>query len=132
MRYSSFVTTMNEQSNPVASYIAAAPKNMQAQLRAVRAVIKEAAPSAVESISYGMPGYDKGRVGWFALRKDFIGLYLRPPIIAEHSRELAGYETTKSAIHFPLDKKIPVSLIKKLIKARIKRNQTTDRAKKPK
>lgn len=123
---------MNEQSNPVASYIAAAPKNMQAQLRAVRAVIKEAAPSAVESISYGMPGYDKGRVGWFALRKDFIGLYLRPPIIAEHSRELAGYETTKSAIHFPLDKKIPVSLIKKLIKARIKRNQTTDRAKKPK
>jgi uncharacterized protein YdhG (YjbR/CyaY superfamily) len=132
MGYSFLVANMNERSNPVVAYILAAPKSMQARLRAVRAAIREAAPNAVESISYGMPGYDKGRVGWFAFRKEFISLYLRPPIIAEYSRELAGYETTKSAIHLPLDKKIPASLIKKLIKSRIKRNQTAARAKKPK
>jgi uncharacterized protein YdhG (YjbR/CyaY superfamily) len=132
MGYSFLVASINEPSDPIAAYILAAPKNTQEKLRAVRAAITQVAPSAVESISYGMPGYDKGRVGWFALRKDFIGLYLRPPIIAEHARELAGYKTTKSAVHLPLDKKIPVSLIKKLIKARIKKNQTADRARKPK
>jgi len=55
--------------------------------------------------------------------KSHIGLYLRPPIIEEHKHELAAYKTTKSAIHFPLDKKLPIALIKKLVKARMKKNE---------
>jgi uncharacterized protein YdhG (YjbR/CyaY superfamily) len=51
---------------------------------------------------------------------------LRPPVIAEHRKDLIGYETTKSAVHLPLDRKIPVLLIKKLVKARMKKNETED------
>lgn len=107
----------------VDSYIASAPKEAQSKLKELRALIKEIAPTAIESISYGMPGYDKGQVVWFGLMKTHIGLYLRPPIIEEHKNELQEYKTTKSAIHFPLNEKLPVQLIKKLIKARIKKNK---------
>jgi uncharacterized protein YdhG (YjbR/CyaY superfamily) len=108
-------------------YIAEAPKEVQGKLKEIRAAILEVAPNASESISYGMPGYDKGQIGWFALMKTHIGLYLRPPSIEKHKKELEGYKTTKSAIHFPLDKKVPIHLIKKLIRARINENRNTKR-----
>ncbi|HJU13661.1 MAG TPA: DUF1801 domain-containing protein [Candidatus Nitrosotalea sp.] len=114
----------------VDAYIASAPKEVQAKLRAVRAAIRGVVPSAVESISYQMPYYAfKGdlswaerSIAWFGLQSKHIGLYLPPPIIAEHKKDLKGYTTTKSAVHLPLDKKIPVALIKKLVKARMKKN----------
>ncbi|MDE1856233.1 MAG: DUF1801 domain-containing protein, partial [Candidatus Micrarchaeota archaeon] len=81
-----------------ASYIATAPKDARPKLRKVRAAIRSVAPRAAESISYGMVGYDKGRVCWFGLMKNHIGLYLRPPIIAEHKVELSAYKTTKYAV----------------------------------
>lgn len=71
-----------------------------------------------------MPYFDyKGRLAWFGLSKSHIGLYLRPPVIEEHKKELAGYVTTKSAVHLPLSKKIPVALVKRLVKARMKMNE---------
>jgi uncharacterized protein YdhG (YjbR/CyaY superfamily) len=74
-----------------------------------------------------MPYYDyKGRLAWFGLHRAHIGLYLRPPVIEEHMNGLAGYETTKSAVHLPLDRKIPVPLIKRLVKARMKKNEAED------
>jgi uncharacterized protein YdhG (YjbR/CyaY superfamily) len=113
---------MKETPKSVDAYISAAPREVQDKLRQIRAAIREVAPTAVESISYGMPGYDKGQVAWFGLMKAHIGLYLRPPIIAEHNNELADYQTTKSAVRFPLDNGLPVPLIKQLVKARIERN----------
>jgi uncharacterized protein YdhG (YjbR/CyaY superfamily) len=111
----------------VDDYISAAPKEVQDKLKEVRGAIREAAPTAAESISYRMPYYSyKGRLAWFGLHTGHIGLYLRPPVIEEHKKELAGYETTKSAVHFPLDKRIPVPLIKKLVKARIKKNEAEE------
>jgi len=111
-------------SKSVDEYIAAAPKEVRAKLREVRAAIMQVAPDAAESISYRMPYYSyKGRLAWFGLQRAHIGLYLRPPVIAEHERELKGYETTKSAVHLSLDKKVPVSLIKKLVRARMKKNE---------
>lgn len=114
---------MKETSKNVDAYIASAPIEVQDKLKEIRAAIKEIAPNAVESISYMMPCYDKGRIAWFGLMKTHIGLYLRPPIIAEHKKELTDYVTTKSAVHFPLDKKLPIQLIKKLVKARMKKNK---------
>lgn len=114
--------TKTSNGNSVTAYISNAPKEARAKLKAMRRIMKEVAPDAAESISYGMPGYDKGRVAWFALMKGYIGLYVRPPIIAEHKKELAKYKTTKSAVHFPLEDKLPVALIKKLVRARIKKN----------
>jgi len=113
---------MKAKSKNVPAYISAAPEEAREKLRMLRAAIRAAAPAAVESISYGMPCYDRGRVAWFGVAKAHIGLYLRPPIIQEHKAELADYATTKSAIRFPLGEKLPVPLIKKLVKARIKKN----------
>ena len=118
------VKVLRKTPKDVDEYIAKAPKEVQGKLNEIRAAISETAPSAVESISYRMPYYDyKGRLAWFGLAKAHIGLYLRPPVVEEHKKELANYKTTKSAIHFPLNKKIPVPLIKKLIKARMKKNE---------
>jgi uncharacterized protein YdhG (YjbR/CyaY superfamily) len=115
---------MGERSDSVDAYIATAPKEVQARLRQFRAIIREVAPTAVESISYQMPFYDyKGRLAWFGLAKAHIGFYLRPPVIEEHRKELADFATTKSAVHFPLDEKIPVSLVRRLVKARMKKNE---------
>jgi uncharacterized protein YndB with AHSA1/START domain/uncharacterized protein YdhG (YjbR/CyaY superfamily) len=112
------------QTKSVDAYIAAAPEEVQPKLREVRAAIKEAAPDAVESISYRMPHYNyRGRLAWFGLQRAHIGLYLRPPVIEEHKSELIGYETTKSAVHLPLDRKIPIPLIKKLVRAGMRKNE---------
>jgi uncharacterized protein YdhG (YjbR/CyaY superfamily) len=112
----------------VDGYIAAAPKEVQAKLKQMRAAIRKTAPAAEERISYGMPYYAyKGRLAYFAAFTKHIGLYLTPPIIEEHERELRNYETAKATVRFPLDQKLPVTLIQKLIRARMKRNEAGKR-----
>jgi len=97
---------------------------VQSKLREVRAAIMEAAPGAVESISYKMAYYSyKGRLAWFGLHTGHIGLYLRPPVVEEHKKELTNYQTTKSAVHLPLDKRTPTALIKKLVRASMSKNE---------
>jgi len=123
---------MKKSSKEVDAYIARAPKETRGKLREIRAAIRSVAPDATESISYMMPSYDKGKVAWFAVMKNHVGLYLRPPIIAEHKKELAVYFSTKSALHFPLDRKLPIALIKKLIKSRMKKNEEEVKNKKEK
>ena len=106
----------------VDAYIAAAPREVQSKLKELRAVIRKAAPKAVERISYGMPDYAcNGRLAYFSFWKAHIGLYLPTPVIAEHKKELATYETTSATVRFPLNKKLPVALIRKLVKARMKK-----------
>src|SRR6516165_15698 len=64
----------------IEAYIARAPRGVQGKLKELRSAIKQVAPGANESISYRMPYYSyKGRLAWFALMKNHIGLYLRPP-----------------------------------------------------
>lgn len=112
----------------VDEYIASAPEEVRDKLKEFRATVKTAAPNAQERISYGMPYYQyKGRLVYFGLSKKHIGLYIPSPIIEEHKNELKNYETTKATIRFPLDKKLPVMLIKKLIKAREKKNDETEK-----
>ena len=114
---------MNKAKN-VNEYIARAPKDARGKLKEMRALIKKLAPTAEERISYGMPFYDyKGRLVYFALMRGYIGLYIPPPIIANHLKELKPYVTTKSAIRLPLQK-LPMALITKLVKARMRHNET--------
>jgi uncharacterized protein YdhG (YjbR/CyaY superfamily) len=112
------------KSKTVEEYIAKAPKEMQGKLKELRRLIKKVAPAATERISYGMPFYDyKGRLVYFASMNGYIGLYIPPPIISDHAKELKSYTTTKSTVHLPL-KKLPAALIKKLVKARMKHNES--------
>jgi uncharacterized protein YdhG (YjbR/CyaY superfamily) len=113
-------------SGAVDAYIAKAPKEARQKLIEMRRTIRSVATKAKEGISYKMPAYDNGRIAWFASMKGYVGLYLRPPIIENHQKELARYKTTKSAIHFPLNEKLPIVLIKKLIRSRMKTPSKSD------
>ncbi len=114
---------MNKKPKSVDAYIKAAPREAQAKLKHIRKIIKAAAPKATERISYGIPYYDHvGRLAYFMLARAHIGLYLMPPVVAKYRRELAGYATSKSTIRLPLGEKIPVMLVRKLIKASVAHN----------
>ena len=120
---------MDDGTRAVDAYIQAAGEVARKKLREVRNAIRGAAPEARESISYGIPYYDyKGRLAWFGLFTNHIGLYIRPPVIQEHRKELKGYVTTKSAVHLPLDREIPSSLVRKLVRARMRMNETEAKA----
>src|SRR3989344_2125768 len=112
----------------VDEYIKNTPRDIQSKLKLLREVIKKVAPSAEERISYGMPYYGyKGRLAYFAYAKNHIGLYLTPPIIEEYKTELKDYGTSTATVRFPLNEKLPVALIKKLIKARMKKNEEAEK-----
>ena len=71
-----------------------------------------------------MPFYHyKGRLIYFRHWKAFIGIYIPPPVIAEHKKELEHYITTVSSVHLPISKQLPVGLIRKLVRSRMKKNQ---------
>lgn len=113
--------------NDVDKYIANCPKQVQGKLREIRAAIREAAPGAIERTDYfQMPGYSydgydyDGMFVWFSFKKPHIRLHLRPPVIQDHKKQLAGYATTKAIVSFPADKKISMALVKKLVKASLK------------
>jgi len=115
---------MTVKPKTVDEYIASCPKEYQQTLQQLRNIIKEVAPSAEEKISYSMPYYGyKGRLVYFQLWPHHLGLYVMPPTIEDHKEELKKYKTTKSAIQLPLDKPLPVELIKKLIKVGVVRNE---------
>ncbi|HVH15430.1 MAG TPA: DUF1801 domain-containing protein [Candidatus Angelobacter sp.] len=132
-----------KQAKNVEEYIATAPIAVQSKLRQVRAAIRAVAPDAVESISYGMPFYSykgeagfKGRLVYFGLLKASIALYMRPQDIEPYVTEASEYKSTKSALQFPLDQEIPVSLVQKLVRQAMKTHyageqKTSTRAKKP-
>jgi uncharacterized protein YdhG (YjbR/CyaY superfamily) len=111
-------------SGDVEAYIRAAPKASRTKLLQLRRIVKAVAPGAKEGISYRMPYYDyHGALVWFAAFKNHIGMFVRPPVIQEHKQELKAYETTKSAVHFPMNQPLPIPIIRKLIKARIVKNK---------
>ncbi len=113
-----------KKAKDVDEYIASAPEEVRVRLKQLRKTIKECAPKAEEKISYGMPYYGyKGRLAYFSYFKHHIGLYLTPPIMEEFRQELKDYKTATATIQFPHDKPLPIVLIKKLVKARVKMNE---------
>ena len=114
-------------SKDVDAYIAKCPKSAQGKLKEIRAAIREVAPGATKTTSYFQmpgyyyPGYDyNGMFVWFGLQKSHISLLLRPPTIQDHEVELAGCATTKAAVHLPLDGRVPMPLVKKLVRASLR------------
>jgi uncharacterized protein YdhG (YjbR/CyaY superfamily) len=107
--------------------MAKCPKNVQGNLKEISAAIRKMAPDAKETTSYFempgycYPGYDyNGMFAWFGLQGSHISLMLPPPTIQNFQTELGAYNTTKAAVHFPLEAKVPVTLVKKLVGASLK------------
>lgn len=107
----------------VDDYIQRFPKEIQAVLQQVRNCILKAAPKATESISYGMPAFSlNGYLVYFAGYKNHIGFYALPSGHAEFKKELSEYKSGKGSVQFPLNEPMPLKLITKIVKFRVKEN----------
>ena len=112
-------------------YFVSFPTEIQKLLQQVRTTIKKAAPDAEEAIKYAMPAFVyKGNLVFFAAYKNHIGFYPTPSGIIAFKKDLAAYQTSKGAVQFPLDKPMPVGLITKIVKYRVKENSEKAKAKK--
>jgi uncharacterized protein YdhG (YjbR/CyaY superfamily) len=102
-------------------YLARLPEPTRSTLKKVRAAIRAAVPpEASEAISYGIPAFKyKGTLVWFAGFRDHCSLFPTASVIEAFKKELKGFQTSKGTIHFPVDKPLSATLIKKLVKARI-------------
>ena len=106
-------------------YIAAFPPDVQAVLAKIRATVRRAAPPAEEIISYRMPAFRQGGIlVYFAAFRKHIGLY--PPVRGDAALEksIAPWAGPKGNLQFPLDQPIPYDLIGRIVKLRLKQNQT--------
>ena len=112
----------------VEEYMAGAPVAVRRKLEQIRHITRQVAPEAQEKLSYGMPYYGlNGRLLYFAYFKDHVSLFAMPSAVAKFKKDLTAYKTSKGTIQFPLDKPLPLPLIKKIITFRA----AEQRAKKP-
>ena len=105
----------------VDAYVARVPEPARGTLNKIRAAIRSAAPrEATEIISYGIPAFKyKGVLVWFAAFADHCSLFPTAAVIAEFKDELKGYKLSKGTIQFAIDKPLPATLVKKMMKARV-------------
>jgi uncharacterized protein YdhG (YjbR/CyaY superfamily) len=121
---------MQTKFEDIDSYIASFSIDVQAALEQVRTAIKTSAPKAEEVISYNMPAYKYfGMLVYFAGYKNHIGFYSLPSGHRAFEKELSIYKQGKGSVQFPLDKPLPLALIKKMVKFRVKENLEKAKAK---
>ena len=121
--------------NNIDEYIAIFHADTQKKLAQIRTTIQKLVPAAVESISYGIPAFNlNGRyLIYFAGYKNHIGLYPVPSGNKTFDKDFAAYKTSgKGTIQFPLDKSLPLGLIAKIVKYKVKENKEKVKAKKTK
>ncbi len=105
-------------------YAEAFPPKVRGLLRKVRKTIAEAAPKATETISYRMPAFRQGRIlVWFGAHENHIGLYPGASGIAAFKKEIARYKSAKGSVQFPFDEPLPLELIARIVKFRVKELQ---------
>ncbi|MDN3583934.1 iron chaperone [Mucilaginibacter flavus] len=103
-------------------YIANFPADIQKILQDVREAIRSEAPDAGEKIGYAIPTFTlNGNLIHFAAFKNHIGLYPTPNGLEEFKEELSGYKGAKGSVQFPLDKPMPIDLIKRITRFRVEK-----------
>lgn len=107
----------------IEEYIKKYPKEVQLKLKEIKDAIEEVSPGAIQTVSYfqipgySYPGHDyNGMFAWFSFSKPFVRLHVRPPVLENHQKELKNFVTTNAIISFPEEEKLPVEVIKKLVK----------------
>jgi uncharacterized protein YdhG (YjbR/CyaY superfamily) len=106
----------------VDAYLASVPDDKRAALTRLRKAISAAAPRAEEGFSYGLPAFRlNGRpLVCFGAAAHHCSLFpMSPAVIRAHAADLKAYEISKGTIRFLPEKPLPVSLVRKIVKARI-------------
>jgi uncharacterized protein YdhG (YjbR/CyaY superfamily) len=112
----------------ITEYIKMAPGEAQEKLREMRACIRAAAPGAKESLKWGMPAFSYQRIlVTFAVFKHHIGFYPTPSAVKAFAKNLSKFKTAKGSIQFPLEKPLPLSLIRKITMFRVRESLEGDR-----
>ncbi|QEC66802.1 DUF1801 domain-containing protein [Panacibacter ginsenosidivorans] len=111
----------------IEAYIDGTPEDVQDKLHELHKCIRKAAPGASEGLKWGMPAYSYKRIlVTFAVFKKHIGFYPTPSAVKAFAKELEHYKTAEGSVQFPLDKKLPLSLITKMVKFRVQESLTGD------
>lgn len=117
----------------VDDYIADQSNDAREKLETLRNAILEAAPGAEEVISYNMPAMRlDGLLVWYAAFKSHIGFYPRVSAMVAFQKELSKFKNAKGSVQFPMDQPLPLALVKKMVKFRVKENKEEAAAKKKK
>ena len=112
----------------IADYIKAAPPETRKRLRDMRDCIRLAAPGATEGLKWGMPAFSYRRIlVTFAAFRHHIGFYPTPSAITAFAKELARFKTARGSIQFPLDRPLPLSLVRKMTVFRVRESTEDDR-----
>lgn len=107
----------------VDEYISTFPAPIQNKLKEMRRAVKSAAPEAGEKISYQIPTYTlHGNLVHFAGYEHHIGFYPGAVGVEEFKKEIKGYKFSKGTIQFPLEEPLPLDLVKRIVKFRVKQN----------
>src|SRR5262245_47461770 len=113
--------TNRSTATTIDEYTAKFPPETRRALEEVRALIRETAPAATESISYAVPTFDLNgkHLVHFAGFAKHIGFYPTPSGIAAFKEEIAGYKSARGSVQFPLDQPLPKELIRRMVQFRV-------------
>ena len=104
-------------------YIGDFPKDVQRVLRKLRSAIKKAEPQAKETIIYRIPIFTLHRyLVHFAAYEHHIGFYPTSSPMEAFKRELSPYKVSRGTIQFPLARPLPLTLVSRIVKFRVKEN----------
>ncbi len=114
-----------EQAATIDEYISAFPPETRVVLQELRTLIRETAPGATETISYAIPTFDlRGRhLVHFAGFDRHVGFYPTPQGIEEFAEPLSHYHQGKGSVQFPLDRPMPLDLIRRIVAFRVANSQ---------
>ncbi len=112
----------------ITEYIKTAPKEAQKKLREMRACIRTSAPGAKEGMKWGMPAFSYRRIlVMFAGFKHHIGFYPAPSAVSAFAKDLSKFATARGSIQFPLEKPLPLPLIRKITAFRVRESIEADK-----
>jgi uncharacterized protein YdhG (YjbR/CyaY superfamily) len=108
----------------VDDYLASLRPEFQSKMEDIRAMVKEIAPDAVEKIAYGMPAFHLNNrpLLYYSAFKNHIGFYPIPTGIEAFKEELSAFKQGKGSVQFPINKPLPMDLIRRIVEFRIKEN----------
>lgn len=111
----------------VTEYIESAPKEAQARLREIRAILKKIAPNATEALKWGSPVFEGKRILFsYTAYKSHLNFMPTHPAMEPFKKELTEYKTGKDTIQFPYDKPLPKALIRRIAAYRVKQVREKD------
>lgn len=110
----------------VEEYMSTLAEGIRLRAEQLRETIRKTAPGAEEVISYNMPAFKwNGMLVWFAAYNHHLGFYPKPSAIRAFKTELAGYACSTGAVQFPLDRPLPMGLVVRMVKFRMKENEAS-------